>query len=89
MLRGVAISREDRPELIARPSELIFLSAICPSIFTPHFHFLPSSLCHIFSLCCSHAQVFLKTFVLEFPISCSHTEWYLLFFAMQNSPYFG
>ena len=29
--------------------------------------------------CCSHAQVCGKTLVHEFPISYSHTDWYLLF----------
>ena len=29
--------------------------------------------------CCSHARVFGKTLVYEFPISYSHSEWYLFF----------
>ena len=33
--------------------------------------------------CCSHEQVFVKTLVHEFPISYSHTEWYLLFLTVQ------
>ena len=33
----------------------------------------------LFDPCCSHARVFGKTLVHEFPISYSHTEWYLLF----------
>ena len=33
----------------------------------------------LFYSCCSHARVFGKTLMHEFPISYSHTEWYLLF----------
>ena len=33
----------------------------------------------LFHSCCSHAQVFGKTLVHEFPVSYSRTEWYLLF----------
>ena len=33
----------------------------------------------LFRSCCSHAWVFWKTLVHEFPISYSHTEWYLPF----------
>ena len=32
----------------------------------------------LFRSCCSHARVFGKTHVHEFPMSYSHTEWYLL-----------
>ena len=38
---------------------------------------LSVSLIILFHSCCSHAQVFWKTLVHEFPISYSHTEWYL------------
>ena len=33
----------------------------------------------LFHSCCSHARVFGKTLAHEFPISYSHTEWYLHF----------
>ena len=33
----------------------------------------------LFHSCCSHARVFGKTLLPEFPISYSHTEWYLIF----------
>ena len=33
----------------------------------------------LFQSCCSHAGVFGKTLVHEFPISYNHTEWYFLF----------
>ena len=33
----------------------------------------------LFRSCCSHARVFGKTLVHEFPMSYSHTEWYLPF----------
>ena len=36
----------------------------------------------LFHSCCSHAQVFGKMFVHEFPMYYSHTEWYLLFFIL-------
>ena len=35
----------------------------------------------LFHSCCSYVQVFRKTLMHEFPITYSHTEWYLLFFA--------
>ena len=37
------------------------------------------SLIVLFHYCCSHARVFGKTLVHEFPISYSHTEWYFIF----------
>ena len=53
-----------------RPSELLFIvPALLLSILMPL----------LFHSCCSHAWVFGKTLVHEFPISYSHTEWYLLF----------
>ena len=33
----------------------------------------------LFQSCCSHAQVFGKTLVHEFPISYRHTEWHPFF----------
>ena len=33
----------------------------------------------LFHSCCSHARVFGKTLAHKFPLSYSHTEWYLLF----------
>ena len=60
-----------------RPSGLIFFV---------HAYFFPYSrlsylLCFfvLFHSYCSHAQVFGRTLVHEFPISYSHTEWYLFF----------
>ena len=52
-----------------RPSGLPF--------FAPHVSFFI-----LFHSCCSHALVFGKTLVHEFPISYSHTEFYLVFFAL-------
>ena len=37
----------------------------------------------LFRSCCSHAQVFGKTLVHEFPNSYSYTEWYLVFPTVQ------
>ena len=37
--------------------------------------------------CCSHVLVFGKTIVHEFPISYSHTEWYILFLTVQLQVY--
>ena len=34
----------------------------------------------LFHSCCSHARVFRKTLLHEFPIYYRHTEWYFLFF---------
>ena len=48
-----------------------------------YFHTLVSILtffvCYLFHSCCSNARVFGKTLLHEFLVSCSHTEWYLLF----------
>ena len=66
-----------------RQSGLFFLSPLC---FCLHSR-LSSYLLRLFILfrsCCSHARVFRKTWVHEFPISYSHTEWYLLFFWQCN-----
>ena len=67
------------------PSGLfLFLPTLLLSIFTP---LLTIFVCFfvLFRSCCSHARVFGKTLVHEFPISYSHTEWYLPFFARRNS----
>ena len=59
----------------------IFFS--CPLCFFPYsrLSLITSFFCFfiLFHSCCSHAQVFGKLLVHEFPISYSHTEWYLLF----------
>ena len=56
----------------------------CPLCFFPCFAYASLltifvCLCVLFRSCCSHAVVFGKTLVHEFPMSYSHTEWYLLF----------
>ena len=55
-----------------RPSGLFF--------FVPAF-LLSLFVCFVilFNSCCSHARVFAKTLVHEFPISFSRTKWYLIF----------
>ena len=62
--------------------------AVGTSFFRARFAFFHTHACLLISFayffilfhsCCSHAQVFGKTLVHEFPISYSHTEWYLLF----------
>ena len=58
---------------------LFFLPALTSFHSTPLF--LPSlSISFSFHSCCSHAQVFGKTFVHKFPFSYRHTEWYTFFF---------
>ena len=49
--------------------------------FHTHTSLLTFIICFfiLFHSCCFHARVFGKTLVHEFPISCSHNEWYLLF----------
>ena len=58
------------------------LLSSCPLCFF-HTHasllFVFVCFCILFHFCCSHARVFGKTFVHEFPISYCHTEWFLLF----------
>ena len=71
-----------------RPSGIIsFVPALLLSILD-HALFLPSSsvIFILFHSCCSHARVFRKILLHEFPISYSHTEWYTFFFrfAYQN-----
>ena len=58
--------------------------------FHTHASLLVFFLCFfvLFHSCCSHALVFEKTLLHEFPMSCSHTEWYLPLFARRNSPCF-
>ena len=55
-----------------------FFRALLAS-FCIHVSLLTICFFILFHFCCSHAQVFAKTFVHEF-ISYSHAEWYLLFF---------
>ena len=48
--------------------------------FYTHASLLTFFICFIlFHSCSSHVRVCRKTLVHEFPISCSHTEWYLLY----------
>ena len=56
-----------------------FVPALLLSILMPLF--LPFSVCIfvLFRSCCSHARVFGKALVHEFPMSSRHTEWYLPF----------
>ena len=64
-----------------RPSGLLFLS--CPLYFFPYLSsYIPSSSVFFkffYNFCCSHARVFVKTFLHEFTMSYSHTKWYLRF----------
>ena len=55
--------------------------------FQTHVSLLTFFICFfvLFRSCCSHARVFGKTLVHEFPMSYCHTEWYLHFFAIRNS----
>ena len=65
-----------------RPSGLLlFVPALLPSFHT-HTSLLTFFPCFfvLFHSCRSHAGVFGKTLVHEFPVSYSHTEWYLLFY---------
>ena len=63
-----------------------FVPALLLSIFTPLFlHYIFVCFFVFILSCCSHAWVFRETLVHEFPMSCSHTEWYLHFFARRNS----
>ena len=82
LFRGVARPREDRLSYSLGLGDLIF-----PARFT-FFHahaslpiFLSFSV--LFHSCCSHAQVFGRTLVREFPNSYSHTELYQLFPTVQ------
>ena len=63
-----------------------FFSASFTSCHT-HAFLLTLCFCYIilFHSCCSHARVFGKTFVHEFHISYSHTEWYLFFLQCNTS----
>ena len=63
-----------------RPAGHLFFRARF-AFFHTHASLLTSFVCFfiLFHSCCSHAQVFGKTLVLEFPMSYSHTEWYLPF----------
>ena len=68
-----------------RPSGLHFFRVRFAS-FRAHSSLLAFFLCFFifFHSCCSRARVFGKTLVHEFPISYSHTEWYLFFFRQRN-----
>ena len=61
------------------PDRTSFFRVRCTS-FHIHSTLLTFFLCFIvlFQSCCSHAQVFGKTLLHEFPILNSHTEWNLL-----------
>ena len=63
-----------------RPSGLLFFRARF-AFFQSHTSLLTSFICFciLFHSWCSHARVFGKTLVHEFPMSYSHTEWYLPF----------
>ena len=64
------------------------------SFFSCHLYFFPYShlssytffVCFfiLFHFCCFHSRLLGKTLVHEFLISYSHTEWYLLFFAIHD-----
>ena len=66
-----------------RPSGLLFFRARL-AFFHIQASLLTSFVCFfiLFHSCCSHTHMFGKTLVHEFPISYSHTEWYLPFFAL-------
>ena len=63
-----------------RQSDRTGLFRVRCTSFHIHFPLLTFFLCFIvlFQSCCSHAQVFGKTLVHEFPIFYNHTEWNLL-----------
>ena len=67
-----------------RPSGLLlFVPAVLFSILTPLF--CPSSSVSVlFHSCCSHAWLFGKTLFHEFPVSNSHTEWYISLFGARE-----
>ena len=62
-----------------RPSGLLFCARF--TSFHTHTSLLTFFVCFciLFHSCCSHAHVFMKTLVHEFPISYSHIECYLFF----------
>ena len=62
-----------RSELKLGCWDFFFMSAVLLSIFTLLF-----SLFVLFHSCCSHGEVFSRTHLHQFNISCSHTEWDLL-----------
>ena len=55
-------------------------------IFHTHDSLLTLFVCFfiLFHSCCSHAQVFGKTFVHELSISCSLAKWYIIFLAKRD-----
>ena len=70
---------------------LLLLCFSFPLYFCPYSRlssYLLLLLCLI-SFCCTQEEMFGKTLVHEFHISCSHTEWYTSFFARRNGPCFG
>ena len=50
----------------------------CPLYFFPYSRLSSVCLMVLFNSSCSHAWVFWKTLVREFPVSYSHTKWYFL-----------
>ena len=64
-----------------RPSRLLLFMPALLLYFRTHVCLLTIFVCFfvLFRSCCSHARVFGKTLVHEFPMSYSHTEWYLPF----------
>ena len=66
-----------RPELKLGQT-YFFMPSVLFSMFT---HLLRSYWFFVilFVACCTLAQVFRRTFMHEFHISCSHTEWFLHF----------
>ena len=65
--------------MIGRRGFIFFVHAVLLS--TLNTSLLAFFVCYfiLFHSCCSHTLVCGKTLVHEFPISYSHTEWYLLF----------
>ena len=59
-----------------RPVDLFFS---CPLYFFPYSRLSFVCFCILFHSCGSHARMFGKTLVHEYPISYSHTEWYYFF----------
>ena len=62
-----------------RPSGLPFFHARFISFHTHTSLLTVFCFFILFHSCCSHAWMFGKTLVREFPMSYSHTEWYIIF----------
>ena len=60
-----------------RPSGLLFFRARFTSFHTHASLAFFVRYVILFNFCCSHARVFGKTLVHKFPMSYSHTEWYV------------